>query len=452
MIRFDRSALRTGFGRDVVLDLLERGLAAIDPQRLVEDTLSFDGDRLWVGASVRRVSGRRVWAIAIGKAAAPMAQAASARLGPALAGGIVLTRNGYGEAVDGLTVVEAGHPIPDEVGGRAAREIAQLADHVGAGDLVLCLLSGGGSALLAAPPAGVSIDDLACTGRLLLESGAPIEEINTVRRHLSSLQGGRLARCLRPAVVVTLALSDVLGDRPEAIASGPTVPDPTTYDDAVLVLRRHRLWDRVPASVRDHLIRGSRGAVTETPKPGDPAFSEDTFEIVGNRGTFLDAVVRAGAAAGWGVIRLDEAMAGEARGVGRNLGRQVVGLASGEPGHTIWTAGGETTVTVRGSGRGGRNQELALAAAREMAGADRVCLAALATDGTDGVTDAAGALVDGETVGRVRRAGIDPTAALEDNDSYAALRSSGDLLYTGPTRTNVADISVAFIERTRTRL
>jgi glycerate 2-kinase len=348
--------------------------------------------------------------------------------------------------VEGLCVLEAGHPVPDENGLRAARKIGELSDGVGPRDLVLCLLSGGGSALLGAPPEGVSIDDLAATTRLLLESGAAIDEINTVRRHLSTLQGGRLARRLRPASVMTLVLSDVIGDHTEAIASGPTVPDPTTFDDAIGVLRRYRLRERLPASVRDHLARGAAGEIAETPKPGDPAFEGTAVESIGDNGAFLDGLEQAARDAGCGVVRVPEPVIGEASDVGRGLGHRAMDLAVTAGRRTLLVAGGETTVTVCGRGRGGRNQELALAAALEMDGSGGICVAALATDGSDGVTDAAGGIVDGLTAASARLAGIDPAAALADNDSYAALRASGDLLLTGPTRTNVADAYVAYID------
>jgi len=445
MIRFDRSRMRAGFGRALVLGLLESGFAAVDPGRCVREALAREGDRLRVGGEIHDLAGRRVRAIAIGKAAVPMARAVSESLGFAAAGGIALTRYGYGGSAKGFRVLEAGHPIPDENGWRATTAIAELSDDVGPTDLVLCLLSGGGSALLAAPPAGVPLDDLARTTRLLLGSGAAIGEINTVRRHLSTLQGGRLAERLRPATVITLALSDVIGNRPEAIASGPTVPDPTTFGDAIDALRRHRLWEEVPASVRDHLARGARGEVGESPKPGDPVFRGTAFEVVGDNGAFLDAIKRAGRDAGCRVVRIAEPITGEARAAGRGLAHRALTQASEGAARTLIVAGGETTVTVRGRGRGGRNQELALAAALEIDGIDGVFVAALATDGTDGTTEAAGAIVDGETVARARRAGVDPAEALADNDSYVALAASGDLLVTGPTRTNVADAYVVWV-------
>jgi len=446
MIRFDRSVLRSGVVRPLLLGLLEAGLAAVAPSRAVSEFLAVEGGRLRIGAAAFDCSIGRLWLIAIGKAAIPMADAAVERLGDRLAGGIVLTRCGYGGSVRGIRVYEAGHPIPDAAGLHAGAEIEALCDRVAAEDTVLCLLSGGGSALLAAPPPGVSLDDLARTTGLLIECGATINEVNTVRRHLSTLQGGRLARRLAPASVVTLALSDVIGDRPEAIASGPTVADPTTVDDAIRVLQEYRLVERVPRAVRGWL---ERGADAETVKPGDSAVRNTTFAIVGRNATLLDAIEQAGREAGCHVLREAGPMLGEARDAGRAFGRRVADLASDGARRTVLVAGGETTVAVTGDGRGGRDQEFALAAALELSGIEGGAVAALASDGSDGVTDAAGAIVDGSTVERIERAGLDPRAALERNDTYTVLRASRDVLFTGPTRTNVADAYVGFLDTPR---
>ncbi len=446
MIRFDRSGLRPGFGRRFILDLLERGLATIDPRCCVRRVLHCADGRLQVGPHAFNLDRRRVWGISIGKAAVPMAEALTERLGGALAGGVLLTRYGYGGQVDGFLVREAGHPIPDENGVLAAAEIARMTADVGPDDLVICLLSGGGSALLAAPQPGVTIDDLAVTTDLLIQSGAAIDETNTVRRHLSTLQGGQLARRLQPATVITLALSDVIGDRLEAIASGPTAPDPTCFGDAIGVLHRYRLWERSPALVRKHLERGMAGEVDDTVNPGDPVFRGSAIEIVGNNDALLDALEDAGRAAGCRTLRAVEPVRGEARHVARDIARCAVDLVGGDSQRTLYIAGGETTVTVRGNGRGGRNQELALAAALEIDGIEGLCIAALATDGSDGVTEAAGAIIDGRSADTIRRAGIDPEAALHDNDSHAALKASGDLLQTGPTRTNIADACIVLID------
>jgi len=445
-IRFERSGLRSGFGRAFVLDLLEQAFSSIDPARRIFECLLREGTTLRVGTQSYQRGEGRVGAIAIGKAAVPMAAAVSDLLGPLLREGIAVTRYGYAGRVAGFRVLEAGHPLPDENGHNAAAAVSRWADQLGKKDLALCLVSGGGSALLAAPPDGVSIDDLASATRLLLGTGATIDEVNTVRRHLSTLQGGRLARRLRPATVVTLVLSDVIGDRLESIASGPTVPDPTTFAEAQRVFQRHQLWDRIPASVRRHIEGGMRGEIPETPKPGDPVFRTTEVRIIASNETFVEAVCRAGRKAGCRILRSPHPTVGEARIAGCELGRWAKSVAGSRGGRTLIVSGGETTVTVRGNGRGGRNQELALAGAVEIEGARTVCIAAFATDGTDGTTDAAGAVVDGETVDRAGRLGLSPARALEDNDSHSLLAATGDLLSTGPTRTNVADVYLAYVD------
>ena len=448
MTRIDRNRLRDAVDRGRLLDLLEAGLRAIEPGRLVRAAVTCDGASLRFGDRVHDAGRGRVWILSVGKAALAMASAAVGVLGPHLAGGLAITRYGYGGIVAGLRVFEAGHPFPDRHGLLASREVVDWIDRVDDGDLVLCLLSGGGSALLARPPDEIDVEELATTTRILLESGAAIDEINTVRRHLSRLQGGRLARLLDPAEVWTLALSDVVGDRLEAIASGPTVPDPTTFRDAWRVLEARRLLGAVPPSVRTYLERGLTGQVPETPKPGDPAFARTLARVIGGNRTIVDAICRSGREVGLRVVRVDEPAVGEAREVGRDLGRRARSLAANAGESILMVAGGETTVRVVGSGLGGRNQELALAAAIEIDGLTNVRIAALATDGTDGPTDAAGAIVDGETIARAGDAGLAASEALAGNDAHPLLAASGDLLFTGPTRTNVADVTVAWIDPT----
>ncbi|MDD4904374.1 MAG: DUF4147 domain-containing protein, partial [Candidatus Bipolaricaulis sp.] len=322
--------------------------------------------------------------------------------------------------------------------------IGRLVDGLTNADRVLCLLSGGGSSLVAAPIDGVGLADLRRAFELLLESGAAINEVNIVRRHLMRLSGGRLARRI-PGRITTLALSDVPGDRPEAIASGPTVPDPTTFEDAREVLVRHGLWTKVPAAVRRAVERGTHAASDETPKPGDPAFAGAEFLVVGSGRAFLDAAASRAVQKGASVVRRAEAIAGEACVVGAGIGRELSRLAEAVTVPTAWLGAGETTVTVRGPGTGGRNQEAALAAALELEGKPYAAVAFFATDGVDGPTDAAGALVDGGTARRIREAGLDGHAALAANDSHSALCASEDLLIRGPTGTNVADVVVGFL-------
>jgi glycerate 2-kinase len=437
----DRRRLRGGFGREEILDLLAAGMAGVDPGRLVRFAL--EGD---VGAC--DMAQRRVVVLSIGKASIRMADAAVESLGEAVAGGIVVAPAGAGQlqqrSAHRLELYPGGHPVPDEGSVAAAKAIERLVGCLAPADVAVCLLSGGGSALVAAPIDGLALADLQRTFELLLASGVPIGEANTVRRHLARLSGGRLARLI-PGRVETLALSDVPGNRPEAIASGPTVPDPTTFRDAREALRRFDLWAKVPYAVRREIERGSRGEIEETVKPGDPALARARFAVIGCGGTFVDAAASRAAGKGWGVVRAAEPLEGEARYVGERIGRELRSLAETATAPTAWLAAGETTVVVRGSGLGGRNQEAALAAGRELAGVANAALAFFATDGVDGPTDAAGAVADGETVRRARATGRNERAALEGNDSHSILRASGDLLATGPTGTNVADVAIGFV-------
>jgi hydroxypyruvate reductase len=308
---------------------------------------------------------------------------------------------------------------------------------------VLCLLSGGGSALLPLPREGLSLEDMAETTNLLLRSGADIVEMNTVRRHLSAIAGGQLARAAAPARVVTLAISDVVGSPPEAMASGPTVPDPSTFADALAVLDRYGIAARVPAAARGVLERGCLGAIADTPKPGDAAFPDGAMTIIADNLTAARAAAEAARAAGFHTLLLTTYLEGEARHAGRILAgitRQVATTGDPAARPACVVCGGETTVTVTGDGRGGRNQELALAGAAALEGLHDVLLVGFATDGRDGPTDAAGAAVDGTTVARARRAGFDPACHLRENNAYPLLDAIGDLIRTGPTGTNVADL------------
>jgi len=312
--------------------------------------------------------------------------------------------------------------------------------------LVICLLSGGCSALMPAPIEGVTLQDLQETTRLLLKSGADISEMNAVRKHLSRITGGRLAEKLYPATVLTLIISDVVGDRLDSIASGPTAPDETTYTDARAVLQRRKIWTRVPQSVRLAIAEGAEGKRKETPKRGSKVFKNVSNFIVGNNRHPCESATQSLARMGYRARLLSTSIHGEARDIGRSLPRALLDMTGGEfpPSHPVaLVAGGETTVTVRGGGKGGRNQELALSAAISIAGMRGVHIASMETDGLDGPTDAAGALVDGDTVFRARRMGLDPEDFLLSNDSYTFFKKLGGLLNTGPTGTNVNDILVA---------
>ena len=418
--------------RERAAEIFLAGVAAADP--VASTSLALEE------LDLPTVAPGRVAVLAVGKAAFGMTEAAVDWVGNRVhAGDVLLVTHDEARASGEFQALRSGHPLPDERGLAAAREIERRAAALGADDLALVLISGGASALLPAPPAGIALADKLEVTRQLLRGAATIHELNAVRKHLSTTKGGGLLRQLRPARVVTLALSDVIDDDPSVIGSGPTAPDPSTFADARAVLERCGVLETYPASVRARFEAGVRGEPEETPKPGDPIFDEAIYRIVGGNRTSVGAMA---AACGKDAEVEPDPLEGEARDVGARLAKR---FEVATP--TAYVAGGETTVTVRGDGRGGRNQELALAFALEAAAnslADRhdwVFLAA-GTDGRDGPTDAAGAVVDASTIVRIRRAGVDPVAALEDNDSYRALDAGGALLRTGATGTNVADAAL----------
>jgi len=392
---------------------------------------------------------RRLLVIGFGKAAPAMAGPLTRTLGSLVDRGLIITK--YGHASEPLPgqyeVHEAGHPVPDAQGLRATQSLLELVRDADAETLVVALVSGGGSALLVAPQEGISLADKQQTTGLLLNAGADIFELNTVRKHLSLVKGGRLAAAAFPAKVVALILSDVIGDRLDVIASGPTAPDPTTYGEALAILARYHLDAKVPAPVMALLRRGACGEVPETPKAGSACFGAVDNLIVGSNRQALAAAARAAREHGFTTQILTDTQSGEAREVGRQLAHQARAAAKNRPAASrlCLLAGGETTVTVRGHGEGGRNMELALAFAIEIAGMDGITLLSAGTDGTDGPTDAAGAVVDGATVARARQAGVDPRACLDDNNSYEFFRRCGGLLVTGPTGTNVMDLQILLI-------
>jgi hydroxypyruvate reductase len=379
----------------------------------------------------------RTIVLGAGKASAAMARAVEAAW-PGRLDGLVVTRYGHGEPCARIEVVEAAHPVPDAAGEAAARRILALAEGATADDLVLFLASGGGSALLTLPAPGLTLDDKRAVNALLLACGATISEINCVRKHLSAIKGGRLAAAAHPAPVVALAISDVPGDDPAVIASGPTVPDPTTFDDALALLDRYRI-DGPPAVV-EHL----RAAGEETPKAGDPRLGGAQVHIVARPAAALDAAAEVARAAGYRVRVLGDAIEGEARDVARRQAERARSLAPG----SVLLSGGEVTVTLTGGGRGGPNAEFALALAAELDGAADIWAMACDTDGIDGSEDNAGAVVAPDTLARARARGLDAAAVLADNDSYAFFAALDDLVVTGPTRTNVNDFRAIVVAPT----
>ena len=352
-----------------------------------------------------------------------------------------------------IRIVEAGHPVPDAAGLAGAAQIATLLSGLTPRDLVFVLISGGGSALLPLPVEGISLADYQALTGALLRCGADITEINTIRKHCSRLQGGQLARLAAPAQVVTLILSDVVGTPLDAIASGPTVPDRSTFADALAILTRYGILDQIPGSVRGHLLTGAAGAIPDTPKPGDPLFERVTNVVIGDNASAGRAAVAEARRLGFSSALLTTFIQGEAREVGRAVAGLAQGIACGQSDFVApacLVLGGETTVTIRGQGSGGRNQELALAAAialdsYPLPDGVEAAVVSLGTDGTDGPTDAAGGIAWPDTVARGRALGLDARAALADNDSYPYLGALGDLIVTGPTGTNVNDLVMVIV-------
>jgi len=434
--------------RSLLKKLIVRGLTAVNARTAVGRAISRNGVKLVIGRRRYDLSRyERVVVVGAGKATASMARAVEQRLGPRLHGGFVVVKYGHVVPTRRIVVAEAGHPVPDRSGQRAAARLCAMAAELGRRDLLIVLLSGGASSLLPAPVAGVTLADKQRTTQELLRCGASIHDINTVRKHLSRIKGGRLAE-LTEATVVTLILSDVLGDDLSAVASGPTVPDPTTYQEAVAILKRDRIWRVLPQRVRQHLDRGCQGFVSETPKPGSSLFRRVHHHIVGNNAAAVAAVIRAAREAGLRTLVYTPALTGEARVEGQRFGalaRNIVREGKPLQRPCCVVAGGETTVTVTGKGTGGRAQEFAAAAALEIAGLAKVWVVAIGTDGTDGPTDAAGAVIDGHTLSRAQRLSVDLKGALKRHNTYPALKKLQQLIITGPTGTNVNDLYLLLV-------
>jgi glycerate 2-kinase len=439
--------------KDRLVRCFRAGVEAVDPARLVASALREEGDAVVLDAAGVRVaiplsSLRKILVVGAGKAGRAMGEAALAALGKRVAGGMIAVPRGAEGQSGPVRFAAAGHPVPDIFSLAAAREILSLLESAGKGDLVVALVSGGGSAMLSAPIAGITMEEKAETFRFLLRAGADIASFNAVRKHLSEVKGGLLARAAQPATVWALLLSDVPGDDPSVIASGPFSPDPTTFSDAIGVLERYGIYYAVPSAVRRHLAEGAAGTLPETPKPDDPAFLGTTSALLGANRTAMDAaglwMARERDVGPIAIVLLPEFLHGEARVCARSFCDRLRKAAEAlSPGHAVvMIAGGETTVNVRGGGKGGRNQEFALAAAVEMAGEGAMAVLAAGTDGIDGPTDAAGAYVDGTTVARASSLGLDPGAHLSRNDAYPFFEALGDLVVTGPTGTNVADLVI----------
>lgn len=474
------NSLRAASAGAAITRVMAAALDAVEPAAAVGRFLHREGDTLYAGErsfDLRALD--RIIVVGAGKAGAPMARAAASILGDRLSAGLVVVKDGHLEAQsakrkaqsaepfthaqggseapgalppnalrsNALRLVEAGHPVPDERGVQAAHQIAALLAGLTAHDLVLALISGGGSALLTLPAPGLSLADLQALTAQLLACGASIGEINTLRKHLDSVKGGGLARMAYPAALATFILSDVVGSPLDIIASGPTVPDSSSFADALAIIAAYGLEAQAPPAVLSYLRRGVAGAIPETPRRDDPLFARVSNTLIGSNELAADAAMAAAVAEGFHPLLLTSSLDGEAREAGRLLAavlREVAGSGRPVPRPACIIAGGETTVTLRGAGRGGRNQELALAAMPGLAGLPNVALVALATDGGDGPTDAAGAVVTGMSLARATALGLDPAAYLARNDAYPLFAALGDLLLPGPTATNVNDLTFLF--------
>jgi len=435
--------------RQDAITIFRSALAAVDPEEAVRRHLRIEAGALAVEGRRYDLNGcERVLVVGAGKAVAPMAKALEDLLGDRIAAGLLVVKDGHGLPLRKIRFQEASHPVPDERGVSGTLEILKLLEGARERDLVICLISGGGSALLIAPSEGIGVADKQATTKNLLACGATIHEINTIRKHLSRAKGGQLARAAHPATVLSLILSDVVGDDLDVIGSGPTVPDHSSFQDTLEILKRYEIWNQIPDSVRQRVILGVKGALAETPKPGDPVFERCAQVLVGSCLRALTAAARTAERLGYQSLILSSKVEGEAREVAKAfsaIGKEI--LSSGQPVQppACVLIGGETTVTLQGDGRGGRNQEFVLASAIALEGADRVVLLAGGTDGTDGPTDAAGAVADGLTVRRAKGMGMDPHAFLKRSDSYHFFKPLDDLIITGPTRTNVMDVYMLLV-------
>ena len=429
----------------------------VDPAGLIQSRVKKDGHKLTIQSPDTKISEdlsryKQVIVLGIGKASARMALGMESILGDELSAGFVITKYGHGLKLRKIQVMETGHPVPDENSLEGARILSQMAGAADEHTLIINLISGGGSSLLCLPADGISLEDKRQTTRVLLASGADIDEMNCIRKHISKVKGGGLASVAYPARLINLILSDVIGDRIDTIASGITAPDHTTFQDALSIIRKYALDDKLPQAVRDHLVQGAKGNIPETPKAGDPVFRNTINIIMGNNTLACNAARKTAQRLGYNARILSTTLAGEASEAGSYFAQLAKVIDSGKSGiakPAAIIAGGETTVTIRGKGKGGRNQEMALAYAIELhriyPGSPNIFFLSAGTDGSDGPTDAAGAFVTPALMEKMKAISAQAAAHLKENDSYHFFRDTGDLFMTGPTYTNVCDIQILVV-------
>jgi len=432
-------------------DLFWAAVRAVDPRQLIRRVIQVEQGQLQIiqggtGPQVRTFPLRgRIFVIGAGKGAGLLAQELASVLGGRLAGGVVVIPRGQTAELHGVAVVHGEHPLPGPGSIAGAEQIAALLVQKHPSDVICFCLTGGASSLLVSPAFGLSLDDKLAVNRLLLTCGADIHAINTVRKHLSHIKGGGLARWASPATLVSFILSDVVGDDLSTIGSGPTVPDSSTFHDALAVLEGYDLLEQVPSAVLTRLRQGCAGALPETPKPGDAVFTHVHNLLVGSNRLALNAAATAAQHLRFTTQVLDQPLSGDTTEAGRDFARILRTLLYTCKAPLCVLAGGETTVRVTGQGKGGRNQEFALVVARELDGVTGWTLLSAGTDGVDGPTDAAGAFVDSQSIDRATARGLDPLAALRENDTYPFFAALGDLFTPGPTGTNVMDVKIALL-------
>jgi len=432
-----------------------KAIKAVDPSRRLKDLIRIEKDRL----SIRMEEDsekvfdlntfKRIFLIGTGKASTSMAQAIEEIFGDRIAKGLIMTKYGHLLPLKKTEIIEAGHPIPDQKGIEGSKKIQSLLKESTLEDLVLFLLSGGGSALLPLPVDGITLEEKQKVTQLLLDCGADIKEINTIRKHISQIKGGWLAKWAYPSTVLSFILSDVVGDQLDVIGSGPTVPDTSTFEEAWEILDKFNLTKRIPPSVQHHLSLGREGNEEETPKPGDATFEKVYHILIGSNIIALRGAEREASSLGFNTLILSSSIVGETREAARfhaSIAKEILSSRNPISRPACIISGGETTVTIKGNGLGGRNQEFSLAGALEISGIEKVVLLSGGTDGTDGPTDASGAIADHTTVTRARSMGLDPKAHLENNDAHPFFKKLGDLLITGPTHTNVMDVRIILVD------
>lgn len=436
--------------RNEALEIFNASLKAVDPVAAVKRFLVRNGDELSVpGKSFQLSSFNGAYLIGFGKAAAAMARGVEEVLGDVLKAGIINVKYGHLDKVSSkIKINEAGHPVPDEAGIAGAKEIVEFIHERDENDLVICVISGGGSAIFPLPHDGITLTEKQETTKQLLACGADIKEINAIRKHISKVKGGQLSRLVQPATLVTLILSDVIGDPLDSIASGPAAPDQSTFADCLAIIEKYKLSGKIPAAVEQRIKRGVEKQIPDTPKVDDPAFSKTHNVIVGSNWEAVVAATDAANRLGYRTLILSTFVEGETRDVARvhaAIAKEIRKTGNPVPAPACVISGGETTVTIQGNGLGGRNQEFVLAAAMDLQGMENVIVLSAGTDGTDGPTDAAGAIADGETIWRANELNLKSFNYLQNNDSYHYFEKLGDLVKTGPTNTNVMDIRIMLV-------